>query len=138
MKQAGERAWGQPAPCRAASAARGSGDPAVPGKAGSAGAACSRALSPRPPGHATAAAPSACTVFLSLAFPRRWFCPESSAGLFLPAWSSWQLAACVGALQVSLGCSAGSGVGWLQALEDSPVLLLWKTLSVTTENGDGA
>lgn len=31
-----------------------------------------------------------------------------------------------------------SSVGWLQALEDSPVLLIWKTLSVTTRNGDGA
>lgn len=76
-------------------------------------------------------------VRLSLAFPRRWFCTSSVAPL-LPTWSPRQLAAGVGVLQVSLGCSAGSGVGWLQALEDSPALLIWKTLSVTTKNGDGA
>lgn len=142
-----ERAWGEPVPCGEQLPARGLPAATAWGLWGPAPAqqcwqhwsCCSHSVpvSPRL-WHAAAAAPSVRAVFLSLACPRQWFCPKSSADPLLPTWSSWQLPACAGVLQVSLGCSAGSSVGWLQALEDSSVLFIWKTLSVTTKNGDGA
>jgi len=121
--QAAERVWGEPAPCQtvAGSSHRCLGDPAPARwcwQRWSRLLPLSVPVSPRP-WRVAAAAPSVCAVYLSLAFPRQRLCRGSSADPLLPTWSPWQLAAGVGVLQVSLGCSAGSGVGWLQALEDS-------------------
>lgn len=142
MKRVGERMWGEPPPCQTVtgSSRRCPGTLGTPHQRGGAGAGCSCSLSLRPLGRGTLLLqlPPSAPSFSALPFPQQWFCRKSLVDPLLPTWSPWQLAACIGVLQVSLGCSAGSSVGWLQALEDSPVLLIWKTLSVTTQNGDGA